>query len=126
MGKLGCECGNAVKDNTDEQIGHHWGIVLVNHLYREALEDASNEINKYLSYRDSGRETEWNNEFFNGFGVPMELPEILTEIMDRSIESKALKYGRCNKCSSLLVQNIKNENKYYRYVPSGPSCLGLE
>ncbi len=116
MSKLGCPCGNIIRDNTDylPYKGHAFTDIEFFPLF----EVISKEIAGFIQARVEGRERQWCANYFKNDSPFTDDDEGLVHtVLARHLIHGSFQVYQCARCGRILVQRLDNFNEYDAFTP---------
>jgi predicted RNA-binding Zn-ribbon protein involved in translation (DUF1610 family) len=114
MSKLGCSCGEVIRDNTDRLP--YKGELFADAQFFDLFDRISAEVAGYIRARLAGTERKWLAEHFAD-DMPMSDEDLVQTIVSRHLIDSHSDVYQCPKCGRLHVVRRDGSNRFDSFAP---------
>ncbi len=123
MSKLGCPCGETIRDQSDQLP--YKGYLASDATYFDAFDKAAGDVASFIQARESGMERQWLSGYF-GSQYPSLGPEsVVHDIFTRHLFPEHRDVYQCPRCQRLLVQRHDEPSRFRTFTPEETSATDV-
>jgi hypothetical protein len=116
MSKLGCQCGEVIRDNTD--YIPYKGYLFADTEFFDLFPLISRDVAAFFAARVAGTESQWLRDYFGSDHTPEDDEDLVHTIISRFLIHPPMHVYQCQKCGRVHIQHRDHSNRFENFKPA--------